>query len=82
VAADVAERVERAVLPADHEHGLGAHLHGEEAAGRGEVGDVAGELPRAREDRLLLARGGVGIDIEPRVEGGGTGRVEGGHGMS
>ena len=55
VAADVAERAQLAVLAAHDERRLDADVGGDEAARLAHVGDVAGEVPRAREDRLLLA---------------------------
>ena len=62
MAADVPVGAQFAVLVADDEHRLRAGPRRRVAAGSTERGDVAGELPRALEDELLLGR------LERRVE--------------
>jgi len=78
--ADVAERAQLAVLAADDKRGLAADADGEEAAGITQVRCVARQLPRACEDRLLLARGDLEVDVDRRRECGGWAAFEHGHG--
>ena len=79
VAADVAEGAQLALLVADDQRGLGADLRGDEAARLGHVGDVPGELPGAREDRLLLAQRRLRVHVEAGVQRGALRVLDSGH---
>ena len=74
VAADVAERAQRAVLRADHQQRLRARLRGQVGAGARAAGDVPGELPGALEDALVLEREELWIEVVPGGERGAAGR--------
>ena len=69
VAADIAKRTERPVPIAHDEDRLCAGLGSQIAAGLGELGDVARELPASLQDQLLLGLEDRRVAVETGSEG-------------
>ena len=69
VAADVVKAAQHAVAPAHHGDGLVDDRHGDVVAGLLQVGDMAGILPAAVEDALLLGIEHRGIAVVAAIQG-------------